>query len=362
MAMNINFFITSLGGGGAERVVCNLANYLVGHRHTVKITVLRGDDKTYPLDEKVTVEYLQPEYYHSPKSTFYRLKEIRTTIGFLIHLPKETLLVSLLELPVAYSLIFRRCFSQRLVICERNNPEFYSKWYQRIFKNLACKAYGCVCQTSEIMDWYRERLSSKCRTAIIPNTINNDVLNASICERKEKVIMTMGRLEPQKNQAMLISAFADLANDYPDYKLAIYGKGPLEQDLNEQINSLNLQGRVEMRGFTKDVIEAYHHSDIFVLTSNHEGMPNVLAEAMAMGLPCISTDCGGGGAKELINDGINGIIVPKNDKSALVESIRKLIENRVYADNLSHEAVLIKKRLSPEVIHKQWETFFDNIY
>ena len=360
--MNINFFITSLGGGGAERVVCNLANYLVNRSHRVTITVLRGDEKTYILEEDVRIEYLQSDYYKGNKGRLYRFKEITSTISFLKHLPEDALLVSMLELPVAYSLLFRSLFKQKLIICERNNPDFYSSGYQYIFRKLAYRADGCVCQTATIMDWYNTKLRNKTQTAIIPNSINEGVLKAPVSERKSKIIMTMGRLEPQKNQTMLISAFAEVAKQYPEYKLYIYGKGPLENDLQNQIDSLGIMGKVELKGFTKDIVSVFRESSCFVLTSNHEGMPNVLAEAMAMGLPCISTDCGGGGAKDLINNGVNGILISKNDKALLVESLKRLIDDKLYADRLANEAIKIRKRLNPEDIHLHWEFFFNGLY
>lgn len=357
--MNINFFITSLGGGGAERVVCNLANYLVKKGHRITITVLRGDDETYVLEKGVLVEYLQPDYYKGNKSKLYRLKEISSTISFLKHLPEDSLLVSMLELPVAYSLLFRSLYKQKLIICERNNPEFYSKGYQYVFRKLAHRADGCVCQTTTIMEWYITIIHNKTQTAIIPNSINESVLKAAVSERKDKIIMTMGRLEPQKNQKMLISAFAEVAKVYPEYKLYIYGKGPLENDLQNQIECLGVMGKVELKGFIKDTVSAFRDSSCFVLTSNHEGMPNVLAEAMAMGLPCISTDCGGGGAKELIANGLNGILIPKNDKALLVESLKRLIDDQLYAKSLANEAIKIRERLAPDAIHLQWESFLN---
>ena len=356
--MNINFFITSLGGGGAERVVCNLANYLVLRRHTIRITVLRGKDKTYPLNNAVVVDYLQPDYYIGIKSLLFRLHEIRATIRFFRHLRKDALLVSLLELPVAYSLILRNLYSQKLIICERNNPEFYSKGYQRIFKLFAHKADGCVCQTSTIMQWYQASLKSKTQTVVIPNSINSEVLKANVSERNDKVIMTMGRLEPQKNQKMLISVFAEIAKSHPDYKLVIYGKGPLEQELKEQVSLLNIFDQVEFKGFTNNVVDAYQHASIFVLTSNHEGMPNVLAEALAMGLACVSTDCGGGGARDLIQDGINGLLINRENNKGLDVALNKLIGDYSYASELASNAVNIRKKVNSDMIHQSWESFF----
>lgn len=359
--MNIIFFITSLGGGGAERVVCNLANYLAERHHSIRITVLRGNDKTYHLNKSVVVDYLQPNYYVRGKSLFYRLEEVRAAIHFFRHLHNDALLVSLLELPVAYSLIFRALYHQKLIICERNNPEFYSKDYQRIFKLLGHKADGCVCQTSTIMQWYQTSLKSKTQTIVIPNSINSEILKANVSNRLDKVIMTMGRLEPQKNQKMLISAFVKIAQSYPNYKLVIYGKGPLEQELKGLVSSLSIEDNVEFKGFTNNVVDAYQHASIFALTSNHEGMPNVLAEAMAMGLTCISTDCGGGGAKELIQDGVNGILISRDDESALIKSLKQVIEDNEFALNLAGEATRIRTTLAPEAIHFKWEMFFKGV-
>ena len=356
--MNINFFITSLGGGGAERVVCNLANFLTEEKHRVTISVLRGDDDTYSLVKNVEKQYLQPGYYKEKKSSLYRLKEISTVVNFLRKLPRGSLLVSFLELPVAYSLIFRRLYKQKLVICERNNPLFYSKGYQRIFKILSHRADGVVCQTKLIRNWYYPYMGKGTQIIVIPNSINKAILNASVVKERQKVIMTMGRLEPQKNQKLLISAFSELAEQYPDWIIHIYGKGPLENDLRKYIDELGLSGRVFLRGFTKDVISAYNSTGVFVLTSDHEGMPNVLAEAMAMGLPCISTDCGGGGARELIQDCINGLLIPCNDKGALIKALKYILNDINYGNSLGAMASKIRLELAPEKIHEQWEAFF----
>lgn len=360
--MKINFFITSLGGGGAERVVCNLSNYMISRQHEITITVLRGNDETYKLKNEVCVWYLQPSYYSDNKSKFYRVKEISTVLKYLKGIPQDVMLVSFLELPVAYSLFFKPFIKSKLIICERNNPLFYPKGYQWIFKLFTRRADGVVCQTKVIRDWYSPHISKKTSIVVIPNSINQDILNANVIKGRQKVILTMGRLEPQKNQRLLISAFAELANQYPEWNLHIYGKGPLENVLRKEIESYGLVGRVELLGFTKDVVSAYRTAGLFVLTSNHEGMPNVLAEAMAMGLPCVSTDCGGGGARELIQDCINGLLIPCNDKEALVKSINYILKDVNYRNNLGAMASKIRNELNPDTIHRQWEVFFIQLY
>lgn len=360
--MQLFFFITSLGGGGAERVVCNLANYLVKRAHQVNIIVLRGNDKTYELAKEVVLKYLQPEYYKENKRRLYRFNEISATISFLKHLPKDALLISLLELPIAYSLIFRPFYKQKLIICERNNPDFYPYYYQKIFQYLSHKANGCICQTKTILNWYIPYLTSETKSKVIPNAINNDILCAQVSKREYNIIMTMGRLEPQKNQKMLLVAIPEVIKQYPDVKFNIYGKGPLEYELQDLIIRLGIKDNVELKGFTTDTISVFKESSIFILTSDHEGMPNVLAEAMAMGLPCISTDCGGGGAKDLIQNGVNGVLISRKDTDGLVLAIKSMLSDDSYATSLAMQAIKIRDRLAPDVIHKQWEEFFKQIY
>lgn len=358
--MNIEFFITSLSGGGAERVVCNLASYLVRHNHKVRITALRGDDLTYEVDERVSINYLQKEYYrHHDKN--YRYTEIKTVRSYFKQLGADGVLACFLELPVAFSLIMRNAIKCKLIICERNNPLFYPKHYQWIFKALAHRADACVCQTKVNAHWYEHSMLMKSPVIIIPNPVNSKILNAAYSDRSEKTIITLGRLAPQKNQRLMIDAFAKVANEYPEYKMIIYGEGPLREELESLTKTLGLENRVSFPGFVSDIIEIMQHASLFVMTSDHEGMPNALQEAMAMKLPCISTDCGGGGASELIQNGINGILIKRNDIDGLVKGLRSILSDDGYAGFLSSVACKIRNEYTPDLIHERWENFFEKI-
>lgn len=355
--MVINFFITSLGGGGAERVVSNLANFLVVNGNRVVITVLRGDEHAYRLNKNVIVEYLQPNYYKK-RGIFYRFIEIERVIRCFIRLSKNCILVSFLELPVAFSLIFRKLIKGKLVICERNNPLFYSKVYQNVFKHLACKSDGIVCQTSEIAGWYEPYLGERTQSIVIPNSISQEIIDSTCSQRINHNIVTVGRLTTQKNQKMLIESFAEIAHAFSDWQLIIYGDGPLRSELKELSINLGISKRVKFPGFTSDIIGALQDANVFVLTSNHEGMPNALAEAMAMGLVCISTDCGGGGAKELIDNGVNGLLVPKGNNKELVRALTTALSESEQSAHMAHEAEMIRWKLKPQAIHDKWEEFF----
>lgn len=135
-----------------------------------------------------------------------------------------------------------------------------------------------------------------------------------------------------------------MENYHPKYKLDIYGEGNKREELNNLIIKNNLEDKVSLRGNSDKIFNELQNSDIFVLTSDYEGMPNALIEAMAMGLPVISTDCKGGGANFLIRDGVNGMLIPIGDYDVLVKAMRKLIEDRKFAEeHLGRNAVKISK-------------------
>jgi Glycosyltransferase len=131
--------------------------------------------------------------------------------------------------------------------------------------------------------------------------------------------------------------------------------------MEKLIKELNLEGRVFLPGFNKDINNTIQHASLFVLSSDFEGMPNALIESMAMGIPCVATDCDGGSARYLIDDGKNGFLVPKGDVDALSEKMLMLLSNESLAMTMGREAAKIRMMLSPEVIYNKWERFIDTI-
>lgn len=352
----ISFFITTLGGGGAERVLCNLASFLSAEGNYVDIYVLRGNDRKYELAAGVQVHFLQPEYYEK-KGLFYRAQEIQTVRQFLKELNGDVL-ISFLELPVLLSLLFKNKYDVPLIICERSDPKKYSKLYQKLYQKYAYRAEGCVCQTNTIKAWYD---TVRGENVVIPNAIDEKFQDAPLSSRTSKNIVTMGRLTPEKNQKILIKAFAMLPEQYQDYHLIIYGQGPLLNELKNLSIKQNVVGKVHFPGYTNNVIEQLKDANIFVLSSDYEGMPNALAEAMAMGIPCVSTDCSGGGARELIDDGVNGILVRCGDSHQMERKIQQLLDNPSQANKLGQSAVKIRYRLSAKRIYHEWELYIKKI-
>jgi glycosyltransferase involved in cell wall biosynthesis len=159
----------------------------------------------------------------------------------------------------------------------------------------------------------------------------------------------------------LIRAFGDFHKTHPAHSLRIYGDGERKAELQALINELGLSDCAHLMGTSKTVLVDIADAQMFAMASDYEGMPNALAEAMALGIPCISTDCLGGGAAALIQDGINGILIPIGDEQALVESITKLAEDEALASQFGNEGKKLKHTLSVEAISQQWLNYITEV-
>lgn len=184
---------------------------------------------------------------------------------------------------------------KKIIVCDRADPKMeYRKLINKILMKLLYKhADAFVFQTQEQKEYFSKTIQSK--SNIIGNSLNNQFLeNVKSEVGLEKKIVSVGRLAASKNQKLLINAFSKVHKKFPDYKLVIYGKGPLKEELELQILKLGLEGYVLLPGVKDNIIAEIHNASLFVLTSDYEGMPNALMEAMSLGLPCISTNCSGG--------------------------------------------------------------------
>ncbi len=247
------------------------------------------------------------------------------------------------------------CLGQKTksIVCERNDPFKPHYHVMKIVKPFFRFANGAVFQLPKVKSFYS---NIKSPSRIIPNPIQSheEVLMNSFRERKN-VIVTLGRLDIfQKRHDVLINAFAKFVKEFPDYELRIYGDGPDQKKLQDQIDCLGLNNKIILAGVSDSPLETIKDAKFFVLTSDFEGIPNALAEAMSIGLPCISTDCRPGGAALLINDGINGILVPPAEEKVLCERMVDLARDGEYADLLGKNAKMISMVYSEEKITKMW--------
>ena len=358
MVMKIVVFVGGLSGGGAERVCCNLANALSVYKNAVTFLTVSDDEPTYPINAGIGRYVLlkQSERRNVLGDMLMRLFRLwrflcRTNNDcYVVMMPRTTILL----------LLFKKWTTAKIIASERADPATYPSLLQWWLKRLAHRADGWVFQTEEQRSWYGNAIGSAA-SIVIPNAVNSDFLSVHYCGERRKEIVSSGRLTSQKNHALLIKAFARIAAQHPDYRLVIYGEGPLRAELERLIEALQLSGRVLLPGYTINIKECVEQASMFVLSSDFEGMPNALIEAMALGVPCIATDCQGGGAKFLIDDGVNGVLVLRGDEGALVDAMQHLLEDEVHAEKLGQQARKLCETLSPQAIYGEWAAFIQQV-
>ena len=174
------------------------------------------------------------------------------------------------------------------------------------------------------------------------------------------VIVAMGRLVPQKGYDALLAAFKRVAVRHRDWNLEIWGEGPQRATLERLRDSLGLSGRVTFPGRTREPYGVMRRASLFVMSSRREGFPTVLGEAMACGLPVVSFDCPSG-PRELIRDGIDGLLIPPNDVGALAAGIERLIIDRKLARDLASRAPEVIERFALSTVLEQWDQVFADV-
>jgi putative flippase GtrA len=184
-------------------------------------------------------------------------------------------------------------------------------------------------------------------------------------ERRTKTIVSVGRLDDNKNQGILIRAFGRLMDKYPDYKLVIIGDGDCRGEYGRLAGKTPDPTRIEFTGIIKNVADRISDARIYALTSKEEGLPNALIEAMALGLVAISTDCPCGGPADIISDGENGILIPMGSdeemEDSLVCALDKVMSDESLTRRLSENALSVREKYSPARINALWKDYFEKI-
>ena len=245
-----------------------------------------------------------------------------------------------------------------LIYSERNDPRScpYSKITRAIRTYAFFVADKCVFQTSDAMRYFPDAVQKK--GSIIGNPIKAGLPDAlPVCRRK--AIVTAARLRPQKNLTNLITAFAMLHKQHADYSLEIYGNGEEKDKLIKLTKELGIEKAVNFEGFVNNVDERIIDAAIYVCSSDYEGISNSLLEALAMGIPCISTDCPVGGSKQIIESMYNGVLVPVNNSYALYEAMDYIIENPAEADRFSVNGRMARTQYKIENIATEWIELID---
>lgn len=363
----IAFFINDLRSGGAEKNVAFLANHLVEFYDVFVVCYNHmGEGAFFELDQRIKKITLQMHFEAVRKlKGEEKEKYIRSQLLEIENiLLQERPDVSIAFLPNMCMLVADACsnLDMKCIACSRNDPTKELNSQKGIDKRNEAfeKSSGCVFQTEEIQEYFRNY--TKNTSAVIPNPvmIDNSIDYATV--RKRNSIICVAKYSKQKNLSMLIEAFTILSKKHPEYILEIYGKDYGEKEgLIRYAELLNIRSKIIFEGENKSIQKVVAGAKIFVLSSNYEGMPNALAEAVALGVPSISTDCEFGGPRSILANGKRGILIPVCDVEALYNSMDNLLTNEDLYKTYSKNGKSIIKERNAEAIVGKWYNYIEGV-
>ena len=347
------FFIGTLRNGGAERVVSVLASQMAEEGMEVEILTYYDKPVFYKISDKVKLTVVEKENGNKNKiqNLFwlrnYFKKNAQVVISFLAPFNMMAIGANLGNgIP--------------MIVADRNDPtKIPSNKVVRAIRDFLYRlADGVVVQTEKNRKYFSKTVQKK--SAVIYNPVDlKEYAGAALQSQKVKKIVTAGRLMPQKNQKMMIRAFAEVLKTHPGYELVIYGEGPSRQELESLVDELGLGSNVSMPGNVSDLFERMKDSEMFVMTSDYEGMPNALIEAMCLGLPCVSTMVSG--ATDLIKNHENGLLVEVNDQNGFEKAMIELLDNPELSQKISQKSVELNEMLKLSKINEQWISFIKTV-
>ena len=351
------FYINAIHDGGAERVLLQLAKRFAACGYRAVVVTSFVDEWEYPVPEGV--ERLSIEQAQLPQSRLKRNLSRIKALRRLIREYKPAALISFMAEPNFRAVIASRFLPVKTIVSVRNDPEreYGGRLGRIIGKWLLPLADGCVFQTEEAKKWFPKRLQRKSR--VIMNQVDERFFHVTDAG-ETGYVMTAGRLTAQKNQALLIRAFAAIAGEVEE-ELRIYGEGELRRPLEALIANLGMEGRIRLMGASDDMPAALAGCKLFVLSSDFEGMPNALLEAMAAGRCCVSTACPCGGPEAVIENGVSGLLVPVGAEEALSAAMRELLEDEKKRRALAAAAGESAEAFRPEAIFEHWRDYVERV-
>ena len=382
----VMFHINSLGKGGAERVVSLLANEFVKDGVDVVIATEWYSEEEYDLESKVRrvhagLSKAQEDSSRVAKQWF-RIANLRKVLVD----EKPDVLLSFCVKANYRAMMAVTGLRIPVIVSVRNDPkiDYVGKVNHLMNKLFLNRAAGCVFQTQEAQEFFDEVLQKK--SQIICNPVNEKYLKAKR-EVPAKKIVCVGRLVAQKNQMLLVNAFEKILEKYPDYHLYLYGDGSDDECKEELLKyvenkavsilehpnveaskkkiaakeELKLKDHIHFMGLSSTLEKDMADAAMFVLPSNYEGMPNALMEAMALGVPVISTDCPCGGSRYWIEPKVTGQLVPVRDVDAMAQAMEYYILNPKQAEVMGVKARERLQEATVDKVFEQWKQYIAKI-
>lgn len=330
------FIVPSFSSGGAERAVSNLSSQMAIDGYDVTVVIYFSMPDEYKVDKKVKIINLSG----GDETSYNKIPYLKKVLMLrkIINREDPDYILPFLPQVTIHATIAACDKKNRLIHTVRNNPAVTppGKIKRSICNYIVCHSAKAIVQNKKQRSFFPIKFQKN--MFVLFNPVSQELIELHRAYSDNPTnILAVGRLEEQKNFQMLIMAIKQISADFPNLNVNIYGEGSERDKLLDLIRKLELDNIVHLRGRSLDMKKVYSEADIFVLSSNYEGMPNTLIEAMATGLPCISTNCETG-PSDLIESEKNGILIPVDDKVACAKAISKLLADSSYARLIGQNA------------------------
>ena len=359
---NILFISNSISFGGAAKILCFVANSLAERDYNISIVNLNNTNAKGNFKQKLSDKISLYELYSNGRRGFRRLEQINQVAKIAKH-TKSNVVVGFTAMPNFIAKMVGLKLHIPSIMSERADPfiSWSKSWGDKILLCFINNSTGGVFQTEGAMEFYSKRLQK--RGTVIPNPIfiKGEIPDIEYKDR-EKTVVSVGRLDMyQKRYDVMLNAFKIFSEKHPDYTLKLYGDGSDVETIKGIICDLCLTEKVEFMGVTTNPIQDTAKEGMFLITSDFEGISNALLEAMASGLPCVSTDHSPGGARLLITHGENDLLAPIGDAEGLAKCMCEFAENPELAKKCGENAKDVVNRFNPEKIIDMWEKYIEQI-
>lgn len=364
--MKVVFLVTKLDYSGGPKMISWTANAFAKAGNKVYLLSIYSDEINQPLHDNI--EFVPLNYKQSRnwliRNSVEMIRDIHSINAFVKSINPD-LVISFLYSVDFYYILMSKLKKQKIIVSMRLDP-YSEKGIAAYVKHEITKlADGLVFQTQNAMNFYGKKVKNK--SVVIPNPVTRKTIIYSKDVKqftdRENIIVLPARLNiKQKRQDVMLKAFVGIYNTYPDFYLAFLGEGPDKERIKCISDELGISNRVMFLGSIRTAEDYVSKCKIMVLTSDYEGMPNALIEAMSIGINVIATDCSPGGAAALIKNGENGFLINRGDAETLTQKIKFLIENPNTADRMAYSAKRLQSELAEDLIAEKWNKFTKKIF
>ena len=366
-----------LGTGGAERVISNLANLLIENNDVKIISTYKLDNTpAFKLDNKIKVEYLLKDLTPNKQELKNAFKKFNLKLIFIesfrslkiLYLRRFLMIKAIKNLDcdiiISTRILHNNWVSKYAnnsiikIAQEHNHHNNNKKYINKLIKSL--KNFNYFMPVSkELSDFYKDKVKPT-KVVYIPNFIEEIPNTKSNLQSKQ--LISVGRLDKIKGFSDLIYLFNDFQKEHTDWTLHIVGEGSEKENLQNKINSINLDKSIILCGnkTSEELEQEYLNSTVYLMTSYSESFGLVLIEAASFGLPLIAFDSAQG-TKEIIENGKNGYLIPNRDKNLFLEKLNKIINDYELAQNMSKSSILTAEKFSKNNVSKMWNEFINNL-